>query len=310
MIRPVPTADHVVEHHGPTCPALNHVDNSSVDTPCPQRATKCDEQGRRVHPHSATLRLARIRGCEIPDRTAHRVACEYLASESGVREGHYCRHGKAAQQPVGLTGNSVLLGHEQWYSEQRCCKTTRNARITTGRQDHRWSVPDKQVEGSQEGGHKPGHRQQVGRGEATLYSTSRQHGQAEARLGNQARLDAPTATHQMNELRTWHNRPLYKRMSDGQPGQHMTCCPSAGDHDTTPTRSNGNTVRNPASACHEACRAMFRRMPYAAIVTTRALPPKETKGSGSPVMGTTPSTAPMFTNAWTRIQQVTPAASN
>ena len=39
-------------------------------------------------------------------------------------------------------------------------------------------------------------------------------------------------------------------------------------------------------------------------------PPELTKGSGTPVMGRMPMTAPMFTKACTRNQAVTPVASS
>ena len=48
----------------------------------------------------------------------------------------------------------------------------------------------------------------------------------------------------------------------------------------------------------------------AAMVTTSDDPPNDTNGSGTPVMGSTPTTAPMLTNAWTRIQAVMPVASS
>jgi hypothetical protein len=55
---------------------------------------------------------------------------------------------------------------------------------------------------------------------------------------------------------------------------------------------------------------MFRRMPEAAIVTTRDEPPAETNGRGTPVMGRTPTQAPTLMNAWMRIQVVIPVANN
>ena len=48
----------------------------------------------------------------------------------------------------------------------------------------------------------------------------------------------------------------------------------------------------------------------AARVTTSDEPPNDTNGSGTPVMGRTPTTAPMLTKAWMRIQLVTPVATS
>ena len=45
-----------------------------------------------------------------------------------------------------------------------------------------------------------------------------------------------------------------------------------------------------------------------ASVTTSAVPPNETSGSGTPVIGSRPVTAPMLTIACRPIQPMTPAA--
>ena len=44
--------------------------------------------------------------------------------------------------------------------------------------------------------------------------------------------------------------------------------------------------------------------------TTRLEPPELISGSGTPVSGRKPSTAPRFTTAWPVTRQVTPAASS
>ena len=46
------------------------------------------------------------------------------------------------------------------------------------------------------------------------------------------------------------------------------------------------------------------------MVKSNDEPPDDTNGSGTPVMGSTPTTAPMLTNAWTRIHAVTPVATS
>ena len=47
-------------------------------------------------------------------------------------------------------------------------------------------------------------------------------------------------------------------------------------------------------------------MPSATIVVTSADPPLETSGSGIPIIGSSPITAPMFTSAWPSTQASTP----
>ena len=51
-------------------------------------------------------------------------------------------------------------------------------------------------------------------------------------------------------------------------------------------------------------------MPTAASVTTRALPPSEMNGSGTPVIGSRPITPPMLITAWPTSQAVTAAAAS
>ena len=48
-------------------------------------------------------------------------------------------------------------------------------------------------------------------------------------------------------------------------------------------------------------------MPRPNSVVTRADPPADTSGSGTPMTGRAPMTEPMLMIAWTRIQTMTPA---
>jgi len=54
---------------------------------------------------------------------------------------------------------------------------------------------------------------------------------------------------------------------------------------------------------------MLTRTPTAAMEIATAVPPKETNGSVMPVIGITPRTPPMFTNAWNVSHVVIPAAT-
>ena len=51
-------------------------------------------------------------------------------------------------------------------------------------------------------------------------------------------------------------------------------------------------------------------MPTAAKLMISDEPPADTKGSGMPVTGTSPTTTPMLMNAWRQIQAVMPLASS
>ena len=55
---------------------------------------------------------------------------------------------------------------------------------------------------------------------------------------------------------------------------------------------------------------MLTSMPAASIVITSEEPPKEMNGSGMPVTGSTPSTAPMFKMASAEIQAMSPTPSS
>ena len=59
-----------------------------------------------------------------------------------------------------------------------------------------------------------------------------------------------------------------------------------------------------------SCRANDMSIPSPTMVTSTDDSPWETRGSGTPVMGNTPMTAPMFTTAWATIQVVMAAASS
>ena len=52
-----------------------------------------------------------------------------------------------------------------------------------------------------------------------------------------------------------------------------------------------------------------RSIPTAVNVTTRAVPPSEMNGSGSPVIGSSPTTPPMLITAWPTNQMVIAAAT-
>ena len=51
-------------------------------------------------------------------------------------------------------------------------------------------------------------------------------------------------------------------------------------------------------------------MPSATRVGSSAEPPKEISGSGMPVIGSSPVTAPMLTSAWVSTQAMTPPAAS
>ena len=50
-------------------------------------------------------------------------------------------------------------------------------------------------------------------------------------------------------------------------------------------------------------------MPSANIVVSRAVPPLETSGSGTPMTGSMPITAPTLIRAWPTTQAITPAVA-
>ena len=58
------------------------------------------------------------------------------------------------------------------------------------------------------------------------------------------------------------------------------------------------------------CRPTLASTPAANIVVTSAVPPNDTNGSGMPVTGSSPTTAPMLMTAWPTIHTVMPAASS
>ena len=70
------------------------------------------------------------------------------------------------------------------------------------------------------------------------------------------------------------------------------------------------TFTPPPDAWMPPARAMDASTPTAPSVTISAVPPNETNGSGTPVIGSRPVTAPRFTMACRPIHDVMPAASS
>ena len=92
-----------------------------------------------------------------------------------------------------------------------------------------------------------------------------------------------------------------ERLSDGDTGEGVPCGAT--------TRDDGERRRRRLVG-HDARRATFMSKPQATMVTTRDDPPADTRGSGTPVMGRTPTATPRFTTAWSVTQVVMPAASS
>src|SRR5262249_48366900 len=57
-----------------------------------------------------------------------------------------------------------------------------------------------------------------------------------------------------------------------------------------------------------ACCEMFSRTPVENMVMSSAEPPKDTKGSGRPLVGSAPVTTPRFTSVWVASMSVSPRA--
>src|SRR5207244_1380151 len=88
-----------------------------------------------------------------------------------------------------------------------------------------------------------------------------------------------------------------QHLGDGQGGYHVAGCPPAGDD-----REGGP----PGRRLHER-RATLARTPAPNMAMTSDDPPNETNGRGTPVTGSSPTTAPMLITACPTSQAVTPA---
>src|SRR4029077_11722680 len=90
--------------------------------------------------------------------------------------------------------------------------------------------------------------------------------------------------------------------------EHVSGGPAAPDHDL-----HRDALLAPAPAVPFAVaepRAIAARTPIPASVTTSAEPPKETSGSGTPVIGSRPVTAPRLMIVCGPIHDTMPAASS
>ena len=84
--------------------------------------------------------------------------------------------------------------------------------------------------------------------------------------------------------------------ADGEAGEHVAGGAAAGDERQG---RDGRSATPHQVGARRRCRATFSRMPAAAIVTSSDEPPKDMNGSGTPVTGSRPITAPMLMNACT-----------
>ena len=137
----------------------------------------------------------------------------------------------------------------------------------------------------------------VGNRQATLDPPSGQEGEGEAGRRNKRPLDPATTADETHGVHPIDRTVVNEGPCDGQARKYVPRRAASGDHHLAP-----------APRGHGVWRAMLSRIPKATIVTINADPPKETNGSGTPVIGSLPRTAPILTNAWIRIQVVIPAA--
>ena len=118
---------------------------------------------------------------------------------------------------------------------------------------------------------------------------------------------------QFNSSRTPHKKhrfawppPFNKFVSDCYPRKKMTRCAPASDDDPAPRSVNGTNFFR----FHFDCRAILRSNPAAAAFTINEVPPDETKGSVTPVIGSRPTTPPRFTKICRKNHTDMPAASS
>src|SRR5581483_11913673 len=122
----------------------------------------------------------------------------------------------------------------------------------------------------------------------------------EARFGDETAFDAALGADEPDgvaRMASFDQRP-----PDRDRRQHMAAGAAARDHRPDRTRLPGHDVAG--RRVERPWRATFNSTPTAPIAITSDEPPYDTNGSGTPVTGSRPMTAPMLMTAWPTIHAV------
>ena len=256
--------------------------------------------------------IARISGSQ-------RVAGHRGPRQVGALERHRRRLGEATHEPVGGTGAHVLLERPR-SAPARARRPARTRRWRDRRARRRRPAGD--------GGRSrsPWNRPRTRPHAAPrLASVSRRW---MPRPGSSSSVKPAAGTRSASTPRSlptkWispRSRPAVdERLGDRQAGQQVAGGAAAGDDRPGPVATSagrGDAPPGGASARSRrrgagstGWRAMLSRRPVAARLTSSAEPPNDTNGSGTPVIGMRPITAPMFTAACTSNHAVMPMATS
>src|SRR5581483_4693161 len=209
-------------------------------------------------------------------------------------------------------GALVLLDHDQRHAPEHRCQPGGDRRVTAERDDDLRPAPAHDVQRPRDPAHDPPRGGNVGQRQPALDTPAGQLVEGEPGRRHEPRLDPGRAADEVDRCRVVPAGD--ERAGHREPWQEMTAGAAAGEDGERCGRHLSLRFGRAARAhAHRgdpgAFRATFNRMPAAAIVASNEEPPKEMNGSGTPVIGSTPMTAPMFTNACTQNHDVMPTAS-
>ena len=117
---------------------------------------------------------------------------------------------------------------------------------------------------------QPQHRHHVGRGKPASNSSTRQHGQAEARRRYQIHLDATTASDHVDLVSSGCHAGGDQRLGDGEPGQDVAGRPTSRHYEPPTTDPLWPKLQ---FCTHGVWRAMFSKIPNAVRLRMVELPP-------------------------------------
>jgi hypothetical protein len=260
-----------------------------------------EHDGVQREPEPGASRGASFGGAvDLEDLGPHRVAGHDRARQWRALEGDGRRRREPADEAVGGGRHGVLLGEHERDAEKRRREGAGRGRVPSHGDDDRGTEAGQEHRRQHQTGGESCQRADVLEGEAAGDAAAREQRQREAGRRDERAVDAPPRTDEVDGV--GRVAPSDQRLADGDGGHDVPGGAATGDHGPAPAHAGGavpgaEVVLRLVRAGRRACRVTFRSMPTAAIIGTSDEPPEDTNGSGTPVIGNSPTTAPMLMTA-------------
>lgn len=288
---PVPAADDMMDGEVTSiCPRRNRLTNREVDTTSAERAgDDGDEQSIGGYPEFPTGAGAIPMAIHAEHIGPNRVSGDHASGQVGPLERHRTHLGEATGQSVDSPSHCVLFGDDHGHPPEHRSNRTGHARIAADDEDHRRTTPTDQRDTGADSAQQTEHSTDVFQRQSPLDAAAGKCGEREAGVRDETGLDAASAADEVDGC--WIMTGIDQCAGHRQPGQEMPGSASSGDE------CMGRGSACPAARHHFPLLATLNSTPTPAMVKMSDDPPADTNGSGTPVIGSAPTTAPMFTNA-------------